>query len=271
MLYKLKLKRPEAKQTSLMTEFMKNGIPFKLYSGKTIQSKNWSSSKQIVLSGEENYTLINKYLDNWKAEISRIIEELEANKIRLSKEVIQIELDKAFKKDTIENIENCINDFTSFMDSYLDKKKDKKPNLQRLNQTKKLVLICFNLISKKQLIQWEKLSIKEKSRTNLKADHKLRFEEINLKFIEKFREFMYNSKFSITIKGSKVSQNYKINYIDKQIKTLKQIVTTAIEEGYVDRFTWQSIKTVKKDVDSVYTDLNEIHFGSKLKCISRTI
>jgi hypothetical protein len=42
MLYKLKLKRPEAKQTSLMTEFMKNGIPFKLYSGKTIQSKNWS-------------------------------------------------------------------------------------------------------------------------------------------------------------------------------------------------------------------------------------
>ena len=61
MLYKLKLKRPEAKQTSLMTEFMKNGIPFKLYSGKTIQSKNWSSSKQIVLSGEENYTLINKY------------------------------------------------------------------------------------------------------------------------------------------------------------------------------------------------------------------
>ncbi len=258
MLYKLKLKRPKAKQSSLMTEFMKNGVPFKLYTGKTIQSKNWSSTKQIVLSGEENYTLINKYLDNWKTEIGRIIEELDANKVRLSKKIIQIQLDKAFKKDTIENIENCINDFTSFMDFYLDKKKDKKPNLQRLNQTKKLVLICFNLISKKQLIQWEKLSIKEKSRTNLKADHKLRFEDINLKFIEKFREFMYNSKYTITIKGAKVSQNYKINYIDKQIKTLKQIVTTAIEEGYVKRFTWQSIKSVKKDVDSVYTDLNEI-------------
>lgn len=185
MLYKLKLKRPEAKQSSLLTEFMKNGVPFKLYTGKTIYTKNWSSTKQVVLSGEENHTLINKYLDNWKMEIGRIIEELQANKMRLTKDVIQIQLDKAFKKDCIEKIEDTVNDFTSFMDFYLEKKKDKKRNLQRLNQTKKLVLIGFDLISKKHLAEWEKLSIKEKSRTNHKADHKLRFEDINLKFIEK--------------------------------------------------------------------------------------
>lgn len=258
MLYKLKLKRPKAKQSSLMTEFMKNGVPFKLYTGKTIQSKNWSSSKQLVLSGEENHTLINKYLDNWKMEISRIIEELQSNKMRLTKEAIQIQLDKAFKKDELETTENDVNDFTSFMEAYLEKKKDKKRNLQRLNQAKKLVLMCFKLISKKRLADFEKLSIKEKSRTNLKADRKLRFDDINLKFIEKFRDYMYKTKFTMNIKGAPISQNYKINYIDKQIKTLKQIVTTAIEEGYVERFTWQSIKSVKKDVDSVYTDFNEI-------------
>ena len=241
-----------------MTEFMKNGVPFKLYTGKTIQTKNWSSSKQVVLSGEENHTIINKYLENWKTEISRIIEDLQANKIRLTKDVIQIQLDKAFKKDIIVTIEDTVNDFTSFMDFYLEKKKDKKRNLQRLNQAKKLVLIGFDLISKKHLAEWEKLSIKEKSRTNLKADHKLRFEDINLKFIEKFRDYMYKAKFTINLKGSQVTQNYKINYIDKQIKTLKQIVTTAIEEGYVDRFTWKGIKSEKKDVDSVYTDFNEI-------------
>lgn len=258
MLYKLKLKRPGAKQSSLMTEFMKNGVPFKLYTGKTIQSKNWSSSKQVVLSSEENHSLINKYLDNWKMEISRIIEDLQANKMRLTKEAIQIQLDKAFKKDGIETTGNDVNDFTSFMDFYLEKKKDKKRNLQRLNQTKKHVLIGFDLISKKRLAEWEKLSIKEKSRTNLKADRKLRFEDINLKFIEKFRDYMYKTKFTINIKGSSVTQNYKINYIDKQIKTLKQIVTTAIEEGYVERFTWKGIKSEKRDVDSVYTNFNEI-------------
>lgn len=257
MFYKLKLKRPNASQSSLMTEFMKNGVPFKLYSGKTIQTKNWSSSKQMVLSGEENYTLINKYLDNWKSEISRIIEELQANKIRLTKEEIQIQLDKAFKKDIIESKEE-VNDFTSFMDFYLGKKKDKKPNLQRLNQTKKLVLLAFGLISKKHLAEWEKLSIKEKSRTNLKADHKLRFEDINLKFIEKFREYMFTAKFTVTIKGQVTTKNYKINYIDKQIKTLKQFINTAIEEGYVERFTWNSIKSEKRDVDTIYTDFNEI-------------
>ncbi len=69
---------------------------------------------------------------------------------------------------------------------------------------------------------------------------------------------MYKTKFTINIKGAPVTQSYKINYIDKQIKTLKQIVTTAIEEGYVDRFTWKGIKSEKKDVDSVYTDFNEI-------------
>ena len=258
MAYKLTLKRPTAKQSSLMTEFMKNGVLFKLYTGKTIQTKNWSSSKQVVLSGEENYTIINKYLDNWKNEISRIIEQLQVDKIRLTKEEIQIQLDKSFKKDYIETKEDAVNDFTSFMDYYLDKKKDKKRNLQRLTQAKKLVLVGFNLVSKKHLTEWESLSIKERSRTNLKADRKLRFEDINLSFIEKFREYMYTAKFTVNIKGVKVTQNYKINYIDKQIKTLKQFITTAIEAGLVERFTWKSIKSEKKDVDTVYTDFNEI-------------
>lgn len=191
-------------------------------------------------------------------EISRIIEEVQANKIRLTKDIIQCQVDKVFNKDNIETSENEVNDFTSFMDFYLVRKKDKKRNLQRLNQAKKLVLIGFGLISKKRLSEWEKLSIKERSRTNLKADRKLRFEDINLKFIENFREYMFRAKFTINIKGSQVAQNYKINYIDKQIKTLKQIVTTAIEEGYVERFTWRGIKSEKRDVDSVYTYFNEI-------------
>ncbi len=109
---------------------------------------------------------------------------MQANKIRLTKEVIQIKLDRAFNKDSIITIENSVNDFTSFMDFYLEKKKDKKRNLQRLNQAKKLVLMAFDLISKKRLSEWEKLSIKERSRTNLKADRKLKFKDINLKFIE---------------------------------------------------------------------------------------
>ena len=144
------------------------------------------------------------------------------------------------------------------MDFYLEKKMDKKRNLQRLNQVKKHVLIAFNLISKNHLSEWQKLSSSEKSKTNLKADKKLSFEDINLRFIERFREYMYASTFTVCYKRNKVVKNYKINYIDKQIKTLKQIVTTSIESGFVLPFTWHGIKSEKRDVDTIYTDFNEI-------------
>ena len=49
----------------------------KLYTGKTIQCENWSASKQEVLSNEENYTLINLYLENWKRELKRIIADIQ--------------------------------------------------------------------------------------------------------------------------------------------------------------------------------------------------
>jgi hypothetical protein len=259
MFYKIKLKRPRAKESSLMTEFMKNAVPFKLYTGKTIQTKNWSASKQMVLSGEENYLLINKYLDNWKSEISRIVEQFEVDKKRLTKEAIKMELDKVFKKDSVpEAQEGKINDFISFIDFYIDKNKSRNRNNQRLNQTKKLIIVSFNLITKKNLSEWNALSIKEKSRNKLMADHKLRFDTINLKFIERFREYLYTAKFTLAIKGQKAVQNYKINYIDKQVKNLKQFVTAAIEAGYVEQFTWNGIKSEQKDIDTIYTDFNEI-------------
>ena len=254
----LKLKRPKSIKSVIFTEFFRNGNYYRFYTGKTISTENWSK-KGIIRAGEENYVLINQYLQKWVNELKRIFEEMEVKQERLTKETIQIELDKYFKKDSLPDVkENEVNDFISFMEAYNYKKRDKKRNLQRLNQTKKLVIVGFNLITKKHLEEWNKLGSKQKSRTNLKADYKLRFEDINLKFIEKFREYMYSTTFTVIIKGQKVTQNYKINYIDKQIKTLKQFVTTAIEAGHIQRFTWSGIKSEKKDVDSIYTDFSEI-------------
>jgi hypothetical protein len=253
MSYKIKLKRPKAKESALFTEFSRNGTYFKIYTGKTIRPKNWSPSKQEVLSGEENYNLINKYLKTWEKELGRIIEELEANQVRLTKELIQSQLDKAFKKDSSPEVKTSVNDFVAYIDLYIQKNR-----CQRLNQTRKHVIVAFKLITKKHLLEWEALNIKEKSRSELVPDYKLRFEDINLEFIEKFREFFYSAQYSVIVNRQKVSRNYKINYIDKQIQNLKQIITAAIEAKYVAAFTWNSIKSEKNDVDSVYTDFNEI-------------
>lgn len=255
MSYKIKLKRPKEKESALLTEFSRNGTRFKFYTGKTIQTKNWSSSKQEVLSGEENYNLINKYLETWERELRRIMEELEANQTRLSKELIQTYLDKAFKKDSAPEKEGKmeVDDFITFIDSYI-----KKNKCQRLNQTRKHVIIAFNLITKKHLQEWESLNIKEKSRSELIPDYKLRFEDIDLRFIEKFKEFFYKAKYTVIVNRKQISRNYKINYIDKQIQNLKQLITASIEAKYVQGFTWNSIKSEKNDVDAVYTDFKEI-------------
>lgn len=256
---KLQLKRPEQKESVLMTRIMINGISMKFYTGKTIQSKNWSETKQEVLSREENYKLINLYLDNWKRELKRIIAEMQANQIRLDKVEIDNQLDKYFKQESEPSIqENKTYDFISFIESYNESKKESKRNLQRLNQNKKHIILAFNLITKKHLLDWEKLGTKEKSRTDLKADYPLPFSQINLKFIESFRQYFIKTPFTVKINKQLVTQHYKVNYRDKQISTLKQFISTAIEAGYVERFTWNSIKSEKKDVDSVYTDFSEI-------------
>ncbi len=256
---KLQLKRPDQKESALLTRLMVSGVSMKFYTGKTIQCRNWSETKQEVLSREANCDLINLYLDNWKRELKRIIAEMQANQIRLDKTEIESQLNKYFKKETgtIKN-DDEINDFISFIEHYNEKKKNSKRNLQRLNQNKKHIILAFNLITKKHLIEWDKLGSKQKSRTNLKTDFKLPFEDINLKFIEKFREYFFNTKFSVIINKQVINQHYKINYIDKQMSTLKQFIETAIEEGYIQRFTWNSIKSLKKDVDTIYTDFSEI-------------
>ena len=85
---KLKLKRPKANKSVIFTEFTKNGIYYRLYSGKSISTVNWSK-KGIVLSGEDNFEFINKYLKMWVREIDKIFTEAELNKERINEEIVR--------------------------------------------------------------------------------------------------------------------------------------------------------------------------------------
>ena len=174
MSYKITLKRPSSQESALMVRFKKNGQEFKFYTGKTITSRNWSVSKEQVLSGEANHVLINRYLRNWKMELIRIIDDMEANKTRLVKEEIQKRLDIAMNNGKNEEFnDGDIMDFISFIDDLISNRKASQRAIQRFYQTKKMVILAFNLISKKRLAEWEGLSIKEKSRKQLITDNKL--------------------------------------------------------------------------------------------------
>jgi hypothetical protein len=271
MLYKIKLKRPESKTSSLMATFMKNGVSYKFYTGKTIHCKNWSDTKQEVLSKEENHNFINQYLDDWKLELKKIIAEMEAKKERLNKDLIQAKLDKIFNKDILVNEnQNEVFDLISFIEDFINRKNTKLRNTQKYKQTKKIIIIAFNLASKNKINEWNKLGSKKKSITELKSDYKLRFEDVNLKLIEKFRDYMFTATFTTKIKSTDIKQHYKINYIDKQVSNLKYFITEAIEAGYIQRFTWNGIKSERKDVDSIYTDFTEIQTLNNLQLEKKT-
>jgi hypothetical protein len=169
----------------------------------------------------------------------------------------------------------AVSDFITFIDGYILPRKNRKREVQKLEQTKKLLLIGFDLISKKRLAQWEALSIKEKSQTILRGDKKLPFTSINLKFLERFRDFLLKYSYVTKVGGKEIVRHYKINYIDKLVKGLKQIVNAAIEEGLVVPFRWTSLKAEDRQVDSVYTDfqeiqlLNDVHLANETDRIVR--
>lgn len=251
-----------------MSEFSKNGVPFKFYTGKSIQCKNWSESKQEALPKEENFEYINSYLDKWKAELKRIIAEMEANRERLNQETIRARLDAYFKKTNSQaETENGITDFISYIDEYL--KTVPEGQLSKLYQTRRHVLLAFNLLTKKHLAEMKNSRTHNNSGKNLKADYKLPFEDVNLKLIEKFKAYFYQTNF--TIKGKRLQNKYlnkkndiaeikcyKDNYMHQNVKILKQFITAAIEANYVERFTWNTVKTATNEVDSTYTDFDEI-------------
>jgi hypothetical protein len=265
MTINLKLKRPKSKKSVIWTEFKKNGVHFKFYSGKSVNTKNWSETKQVVLSGEDNFEWINKYLENWVSEIKKIFSEMEAAKERPMQEIVQAKLDQRLKADKLEKTETIteegkiqVTDFTSFMEHFIELKRSDGKFLQKLEQAHKSVLAAFNLVTPKKLKEYDALSIKAKSNTLLKADYKYPFKDVNLKFLQDFKSHLNKSTYKIKEKGIEVTKHYTTNYIDKQISGLKQFVNGAIEAKYVEYFTWDSLKSNGNSVDTVHTDFKQI-------------
>lgn len=259
----LKLKRPKNTKSVIYTQFKNNRQVFKLYTGKSIYSRNWSMKLGKVKAEEENAELLNRFLDDWKNSVKRIFLEMETNKERITEETVREKLKQIYKRELPSVQRNDgkeieITDFTSFMDYFLQRKRNDGKFLQKLEQAKKAVLIAFNLISKKTQKEYSRLSKKSKSQHFLQAEYKLPFEEINLNFLQRFKDYLNKATFYVKKSGVELEKHYTTNYIDKQINGLKQFINGAIEANYVKHFTWDSLKSNGNEVDTVYTDFNEI-------------
>jgi len=184
---------------------------------------------------------------------------MEANKIRLNPEKIRLQLNIAMNKNVLPaKEENKPEDFIEFMSQFIKSRRLTKRNIQRLTQTRKLVILAFGCTTKKRLAQWEALSAKQKSKSELIADYKLKFEDVNLQLLEKYKEYLLNTPYQVKFRGVEVTQNYKVNYVEKQLKGLKQFIRAAIDKKLVGHFTWNTLQVENYEVDSIYTSFDEI-------------
>lgn len=79
----------------------------------------------------------------------------------------------------------------------------------RLPQTKVQLILAFNLLTKKHFVEFRSGS-GDFTSINLKADYKLPFEDINLKFMEKFKDYLTKATYSEKIKGNAVVNSMPI-------------------------------------------------------------
>jgi len=254
------LRDNNAKKPQRIWAFFRENIEaFKIDTGRKIEPAQWSNSKQRVLSTFKHAKEYNSFLKEYAEQIEKLVLQLKNKKVRLDKYKIQEEIDKFYKVNQVESAPGEIVDFISFIDDYIISKKNLNPSkLSICKQIRMNIILAFNLADRKDIIRYNTLGNREKAKYPLKPRRLLDFDDINLTFLEKFSEYLHVHQFKKTVDGVEVYMNYKRNYIGKQIKVLKQFVDLAQEKKYVEFFKITSIKAIAEDVDSVFTDYEEL-------------
>lgn len=231
---------------------------FKIDTGRKIEPGNWSMKKQAVLSSHRHSKELNQYLKDYVRDLEKVTLDLQLKKVRLSASKIQEAIDKIYKRDQVK-FENGIVDFTSFIDTYIKNKSGvAKTTLTVLKQCRKNIILAFDLVSKKTINEYNAKGSKEKSKIELIPEKVIEFEDVNLDFLNSFNKYLTTAKYKTSVDGEEVCRNYTKNYIAKQVKLCKQYIDAAVVQGYVRGFNHKSVKASPEDVDSIYTNFDEI-------------
>lgn len=247
--------------------FRHNGERLKIDTHKKIEPKDWSTAKQSALSGFKHSKEYNKYLKEFKENIEKTVLALDLKKVRIDQIRLQDEIDKIYKKDELKIGTEEIIDFISFINSHINAKKNIAPStVSMFKQVKMHVLVFSELVSKKQLAEYNKLGNKSKSKYEFVQTRLLDFDQINSDYVERFKDYLFEQTFETTIRGEKQVVHYKKNYIAKLLARLKHFTDAASQKGLIAYFKPnQTSKIDTEDIDSVYTDFEMLERWIKLK------
>lgn len=273
MTIKFKLRRPEEEQTALFVEFKFQGQKITLFPGKTVDTTDWSITKQglksgLILNGRIPDPLaaeLNDFLRSWRDEVERIVTTLHKSGEFVTKHKIQEALDTKYKPAPPDP--NKPVDFITFIDAYLKSKEtDLNPHtIQIYLQVKRFLICAFKLAPEKQITDYHKLNNKLRTKFPLKANKPLPFADINDAFLQNFKIYMQTAKFWTKEAGIDVEKLYSKNYIAKQQKDLNTLIIAAKATKLVQEFS-TTVKIQHGETDPVFLSWREITEIGSVEC-----
>ncbi len=249
------------KPQTIWAVFFINKVRIRVDTHQTIIPKDWSKDKQKALTSHKDYDKVNKLLGDQKDFIEKYLENLKFKKKLFWEDEFKNDFNRHFKVGVIKPKENEVTDFISFIDKWIDSRKDLAPeSITTLELTKKYILVCFGLCPEKQINQWNNMSIRDrKLHPDLLQQNKpMDFDDVNFDWMDKFNTWLYNATYTSKKSGVVINIKYKKNYIAKNISIAKRFCTAALYKGLIKDYTFKGVKAGWEDADTVHCDWTEI-------------
>ena len=247
----------EKSSQTIFAFFYRENVRYRINTGLKVIPSNWSKSNQKMLSSCSSSNEFNKTLKLIEDKIVEYVDSLQLKNKRLYNDEIQNFINKLFNKSNyIKEDENEITDFIAYIDHHISTKGDKaKETLDALQQPRRNLIFAFGLCPDKKIKEYFSLGRKARKRGDLLIPNKIiEFDEIDSKFIERFKTYLLNATFKQGVEG----HHYKKNYIAKQVKLLKQFINAAFQDGYIKNANYKTVKAEWEEADTVYTTWEEI-------------
>ena len=229
------LKDPKSKGETLIYLFFNfNNNKLKYSTGENVSPKHWNKDTQRVRRSFVGSEGLNKYLDFLETETERIYRHSVANSILATPDYLRAELLKVSQKETpIEKgFFDILSEYISIKDKTISKSYLKKVNTLR-----------------NSLAEFQR-----------DTKYKVSFESIDLKFYDKFKNFLMNDR-KKTVKGKTVVYSGMLNNsVGSNFSVLKTFLQWATSRGYNSNMTYKNkeFKVIKEENDIIYLTENEL-------------
>ena len=204
--------------------------------GHKVHPRHWNSKTERVRNVTEvtDKDIINSDLDNLETNVKAFYKELLRQGKPINREILREKLDYPNGEQPAKDVQ-VSSTFFQFIEKFIEQSRYRTNPKTGKRLSPPVINKYENTLRR----------LKEFKR---KTGKRIDFDTIDMNFYYEFMSFLTND------------QNYATNTIGRYVKTVKEFLNTATDEGFNKNFKYKStrFKTVSEDSDSIYLNENEL-------------